>query len=343
MPSPVAAPLGRKLPRAARQCGYCCGLSKPRARPAGNPDKCHRPFAVAAGPHLPVYRSSSLGLRSGLAARQLLSRAPRPTARGVLRGAVVVKAKGGRDDWSDGYEDDEYGRSGEGRSQYERGRRGSGQRFLDDDEPLRQGSYDYPPPPPNGSNRNGSWSDGYGPEAPTKKDRFTQFLVLGGFLVGIGAGVGFDSALNFDDKNIFSRQAIDEQVPNKYECLKEGRSAMVFDSRVFVSFNPFNVYVGQPEVKPGCVLRQENWRVLESRNLISQRQGYLCKSTNNTFGWVGDLNNSPEVSCVYHSEDAENMFLKDPSRALLGDGFAGPDAKKAANQGAERAPTPYPQ
>lgn len=43
----------------------------------------------------------------------------------------------------------------------------------------------------------------------------------------------------------------------------------------------------------------------------------------NTFAFVGDLDNSPEVSCVYHSEDAENQFLKDPSKSVLGDGVAG--------------------
>ena len=41
----------------------------------------------------------------------------------------------------------------------------------------------------------------------------------------------------------------------------------------------------------------------------------------NTFAFVGDLEKSPEVSCVYHSEDAENAFLKDPKSARLGDGF----------------------
>jgi hypothetical protein len=35
-----------------------------------------------------------------------------------------------------------------------------------------------------------------------------------------------------------------------------GYSAMVCDQRVFVRYNPFNVYVTQPEVKPGCVLRR---------------------------------------------------------------------------------------
>ncbi len=46
-----------------------------------------------------------------------------------------------------------------------------------------------------------------------------------------------------------------------------------------------------------------------------------CKRNMNTFAFVGDLDKSPEVSCVYHSEDAENAFLKDPKTARLGDGY----------------------
>ena len=34
----------------------------------------------------------------------------------------------------------------------------------------------------------------------------------------------------------------------------------------------FNVYVAQPEVKPGCVLRRSNVRVLESRNLVTNEE-----------------------------------------------------------------------
>jgi hypothetical protein len=29
----------------------------------------------------------------------------------------------------------------------------------------------------------------------------------------------------------------------------------------------------------------------------------------NTFAYMGDLKNSPEVACVYHSEEAENQYL----------------------------------
>ena len=31
----------------------------------------------------------------------------------------------------------------------------------------------------------------------------------------------------------------------------------------------FNVYVAQPEIKPGCVLRRSNVNVLESRKLVT--------------------------------------------------------------------------
>jgi hypothetical protein len=34
----------------------------------------------------------------------------------------------------------------------------------------------------------------------------------------------------------------------------------------------FNVYVSQPEVKPGCVLRQSNYNLLEKRELVSPKQ-----------------------------------------------------------------------
>jgi hypothetical protein len=64
------------------------------------------------------------------------------------------------------------------------------------------------------------------------------------------------------------------------------------------------VYVTQPEVKPGCVLRRSNWSVLEGRKLVDDTQVNDCKRHMNTFAFVGDLEESPEVSCVYHSEQA---------------------------------------
>jgi len=139
--------------------------------------------------------------------------------------------------------------------------------------------------------------------------------------MGIGAGVWFSSEASFRPSNVASTELIDRQTPNSEVCMANGYSSMVFDQRIFVSFNPFNVYVAQPEVKPGCVLRRSNVRELESRGLVDSSQVSACKRNMNTFAFVGDLEKSPEVSCVYHSEEAENQFLTNPRKSVLGDGF----------------------
>ncbi|CAI5507157.1 unnamed protein product [Closterium sp. Naga37s-1] len=158
------------------------------------------------------------------------------------------------------------------------------------------------PPPPRSSN----------PFAAVSK-----FALAGVFLLGIGAGVSVDTVLNVEPSNVASREVIDRQTPNPDICLANGMSAMVLDQRLFISFNPFNVYVSQAEVKPGCVLRQSNWHVLESKGLVSSDEVRDCKRNMNTFGFVGDLRESPEVSCVYHSETAENLFLEDASKSKI--------------------------
>ena len=158
-----------------------------------------------------------------------------------------------------------------------------------------------------------------------------KFLVAGAFVVGIGAGVIFDTAVDLEPSNVASREILDRRTPSSEVCMANGASAMVFDQRVFLSLNPFNVYVAQPEVKPGCVLRRSNWSVLERENVVSTAQENDCKRNLNTFAYVGDLKKSPEVSCVYHSEEAENQFMQDPSKAVLGDGVRGSRANKGSS------------
>ena len=142
----------------------------------------------------------------------------------------------------------------------------------------------------------------------------TNFLVAGAFIVGMGAGVAFDTSVNLEPTNVASRDILDRQTPSSEVCMANGASAMVFDQRVFLSLNPFNIYVSQPEVKPGCVLRRSNWSILERNKLVNADQEADCKRNMNTFAFVGDLDKSPEVSCVYHSEEAENQYMKDPRR-----------------------------
>lgn len=145
----------------------------------------------------------------------------------------------------------------------------------------------------------------------------TNALLAGIFVLGVGTGVTVDSAINTDPKDLASRDAIDQAAPNKELCQQYGSSAMVMDQRVFVSFNPFNVYVTQADTKPGCVLRPSTVvPILASRGLLDKNEIASCKNNMNTWAFVGDLDGRPQLSCVYKSQDAQNEFLSNPTIGL---------------------------
>jgi hypothetical protein len=136
-------------------------------------------------------------------------------------------------------------------------------------------------------------------------------------VLGIGTGVTVDSAINTNPKDLASRDAIDRAAPNSDLCQQYGSSAMVMDQRLFVSFNPFNVYVTQADTKPGCVLRPSNVvPVLQDRGLLERNEIAACKNNMNTWAFVGDINDRPQLSCVYKSQDAQNEFLSNPNIGL---------------------------
>lgn len=143
-------------------------------------------------------------------------------------------------------------------------------------------------------------------------------LLAGVFVLGIGTGVTVDSQINTNPKDLASRDAVDKNAPNPTLCTKYGASAMAFDQRVFVSFNPFNVYVAQADVKPACVLRPSNVVPVlkDQKRLVNDNEIRSCKMNMNTWAFVGDLNDQPQLSCVYKSEDAQNEFLEDPKRGI---------------------------
>lgn len=117
--------------------------------------------------------------------------------------------------------------------------------------------------------REGDRKDSAGPLS-----KFPTWVTLSAFLIGIGFGSAFDTVFNFDARDFSSREVIDRavrivyvftrtssflmdnnmrgrdlcQAPNPSICITNGYTAMVMDTRMFVSFNPFNVYIGQPEV-----------------------------------------------------------------------------------------------
>jgi hypothetical protein len=144
----------------------------------------------------------------------------------------------------------------------------------------------------------------------------------------MGTGVTVDSQINTNPRDLASRDAVDKNAPNPTLCSTYGASAMAFDQRVFVSFNPFNVYVAQADVKPACVLRPANIvPVLKERKLLNDDEIRSCKMNMNTWAFVGDLNDQPQLSCVYKSEDAQNEFLDDPKRGI-GEDYLDDDVKK---------------
>lgn len=153
-------------------------------------------------------------------------------------------------------------------------------------------------------------------KSPTFKSspfNYTSIAILGGiFVLGIGIGIAFSSTATLDPKNVASREFIDQRAPNPELCAQYGASAMVMDTRLFVTLNPFNVYVSQPSMRPGCVLRRNNWAILEQQNLVTSEQVNECKNRMNTFGFTGELGSSPDINCVYQNDAAKNFYVNQP-------------------------------
>jgi hypothetical protein len=158
----------------------------------------------------------------------------------------------------------------------------------------------------------------------------TSIAVLAGvFILGIGIGMGFSSVTGSNSTSgtkIVTQSDLDTRAPNADLCVQFGASAIVTDMRVFVTLNPLNFYVSQPSARPGCVLRSNNWSILEQRGLVTPEQVRECKQRMNTFGFTGTLENSPEIRCVYQNDVAGNLFLD--QNGPRGKPIASPDNEK---------------
>jgi hypothetical protein len=142
---------------------------------------------------------------------------------------------------------------------------------------------------------------------------FTIAIMGGVLILGIGIGIAFSSTTTLSSSNVASRDFIDTKAPNPEICVQYGASAMVMDARLFVTLNPFNVYVAQPSMRPGCVIRQNNWALLENRKLVTSDQVRDCKNRLNTFGFTGNLDSDkPDIRCIYQNEAAQNFFNAQP-------------------------------
>ncbi|MEM9136743.1 MAG: DUF3172 domain-containing protein [Cyanobacteria bacterium P01_F01_bin.42] len=140
----------------------------------------------------------------------------------------------------------------------------------------------------------------------------TILAIIGGvFILGIALGVGLGSNTNFRADNVASTLAIDQSVPNADFCQSYGASATVMDTRVFLTFKPFSVFVSQPVMQPGCVMRQNNMAILEQKKLIDGKNLRECRQRYNTFGFTGRLEAKPAVTCIYQTDSDKNLFLND--------------------------------
>lgn len=141
----------------------------------------------------------------------------------------------------------------------------------------------------------------------------SMFILAGIFILGIGVGIAFSSTTTFSPENVASRDFIDRSAPNPELCVQYGASAMVSDVRLFITLNPFSVYVTQPKMQPGCVMRTNNWAILEQRKLVTSEQVRDCKNRMNTFGYTGNIDGgAPQINCIYQNDNAGNLFLTQP-------------------------------
>lgn len=158
----------------------------------------------------------------------------------------------------------------------------------------------YPEPPSRKSTKS----------SPLENINYTLAAICAGiFILGVGVGIALSSGQTISTQNVASREVIDRSAPNPEICVQFGASAIVSDLRVFVTLNPFNVYVTQPNMRPGCVLKRNNWSILEQRRLISDNDVRQCKNRMNTFGFTGTLESSPKIDCIYQNDSAGNLFL----------------------------------
>ncbi len=155
------------------------------------------------------------------------------------------------------------------------------------------------------TNNASSGSGGFGASSSTK-------LAIAGAIFAIGVGVGVSLSTLNPTPGTLTDLKLDDIVPNREFCNNYGSSAMVMNSRVYITLTPFNVYVSQAEAKPGCVVMPNNWNELLRKGAIVEKDVRLCKDRMNTFGFTGDLDKKAIVDCVYESRDAQTKFNANP-------------------------------
>ncbi len=142
---------------------------------------------------------------------------------------------------------------------------------------------------------------------PPKDDTSLKIAIAGAiFVLGIGIGVAI-STLNPTVRTVDVTRL--EFLAGQF-CTNFGYAAVVTTNRIYVTLNPYNVYVSQSDSEPGCVVLPNNWNQLQQRQLITSDDVQRCRARLNTFGYAGNID-EPEklkVDCIYESKDAQAAF-----------------------------------
>jgi hypothetical protein len=196
---------------------------------------------------------------------------------------------------------------------YERPERGSGGRRGPDIEDWKG--------PPRRTGPGGGVGAG-GPGGTPTFNVATAALLAGVLVVGIGIGSAVTSTTQGNQGNIASSQQLDMAVPDPEFCKQWGASAFVMDIELYTTMNPSSSFVTQPTLQPGCVIRRENWAVLQKQGAVTAEQMRECKQRMNTFAYIGSIRDKPIVRCVYQADITGNKFQM-PGAAGAADDSAG--------------------
>jgi len=152
--------------------------------------------------------------------------------------------------------------------------------------------------------------DGGGGGGRGIKINSNSIAILAGVLViGVGIGSLITSTTSGGQGNIASQQQLDMAVPDPDFCRQYGASAFVIDIEMYTTLNPSTSFVTQPALQPGCVIRRENWTVLQKQGAINNEDVRECKQRMNTFAYIGSIRDQPIVRCVYQADVNENKFI----------------------------------
>jgi hypothetical protein len=173
----------------------------------------------------------------------------------------------------------------------------------------RGGRRSEPRRPAGGGNKGGPGGSGPGGTGPFQFNVGTLAILAGVLVVGIGIGTAISSTTQGDQGNIASSQQLDMAVPDPEFCRQWGASAFVMDIELYTTMNPSSSFVTQPELKAGCVIRRENWSVLQKEGAVTNEQMRQCKQRMNTFAYIGSVKDKPIVRCVYQTDISQNKFL----------------------------------